>query len=77
MDCMTLGPYSPWLSLKGFPDGKKPHECVRMKHAGGLGEGQTVKAVRNGEGGTKRGWKPATRNLSHWVTASQGLQWGS
>jgi len=28
----------------------------------GPGEGQTVKVVRNGEGGTKRGWKLATRN---------------
>jgi hypothetical protein len=28
----------------------------------GPGEGQTVKVVRNGEGGTKRVWKLATRN---------------
>jgi hypothetical protein len=40
-------------------------ERDRLKHAGRLGEVQTVKVVRNGEGGTKRAWKPATRNRNH------------
>lgn len=42
--------------------GIKLHERDRLKHVGGLGEEQTAKVVRNGEGGTKRVWKPATRN---------------
>jgi hypothetical protein len=42
-------------------------ERDRLKHAGGLGEVQTVKVVRNGEGGTKRVWKPATRKPSRLV----------
>jgi hypothetical protein len=41
------------------------HERDRLKHAGRLGEVQTVKVVENGEGGTKRVWKPATRNRNH------------
>jgi hypothetical protein len=40
-------------------------ERDRLKHAGRLGEVQTVKVVKNGEGGTKRAWKPATRNRNH------------
>ena len=31
------------------------------KHTTGFGEEQTVKVVRNGGGGPKRGWNPATR----------------
>jgi hypothetical protein len=41
---------------------KKPHERDRLKHVGGLGEGQAVKVVKNGEDGTKWAWKPTTRN---------------
>lgn len=32
-----------------------------MKQTRGLEEGQTAKVVRNGEGGSKQGWKPVTR----------------
>jgi hypothetical protein len=32
-----------------------------LKDTTGFGEEQTVKVVRNGEGGPKRVWKPATR----------------
>jgi hypothetical protein len=39
----------------------KPHEREWPKHATGPGEAQPVKVVRNGEGGPKRAWNPATR----------------
>jgi hypothetical protein len=39
----------------------KPHGRVWSKHTTGSGGEQTVKVVRNGEGGPKRVWKPATR----------------
>jgi hypothetical protein len=42
--------------------GTKLHERDRLKYVGGRGEEQAAKVVRNGEGGTKRVWKPATRN---------------
>jgi hypothetical protein len=58
-----------------LPTVRQPHERVRLKHAGGLGEGQTAKVVRNGEGGTKRVWKPATRKLVH-RTGSTGHPFG-
>jgi hypothetical protein len=40
-------------------------ERDRLKHVGRRGEVQTVKVVRNGEGGPKQVWKPATRNPNH------------
>jgi hypothetical protein len=43
----------------------KLHERDRLKHAGGFGEEKTARVVRNGEGGPKRVWKPATRNQVH------------
>jgi hypothetical protein len=62
---------------RAFSPVPKPQERDRLKHAGRLGEGQAVKAVRNGGGGTKRGWNPATRNVvlsgregllaAHWI----------
>lgn len=42
--------------------GAKLHERDRLKHVGGLGEEQAAKVAKNGVGGTKRVWKPATRN---------------
>jgi hypothetical protein len=47
---------------RAFHRAPELHERVRLKNAGGFGEVQTVKVVRNGEGGPKRGWNPATRN---------------
>jgi hypothetical protein len=41
--------------------GAEPQGCEWLKHATGLGEEQAVKVVGNGGGGTKRGWKLATR----------------
>lgn len=41
----------------------KPQERDRLKHVGRHGVGHTVKVAKNGEGGSARGWKPATRNL--------------
>lgn len=41
----------------------KPHERDRLKDVGRRGRGKTVKVAKNGEDGTARGWKPATRNL--------------
>jgi hypothetical protein len=32
-----------------------------LKQTTGFGEAKTVKVVKNGEGGPKRVWKPATR----------------
>lgn len=49
-------------SIRYCFSGRKLHERDRLKHVGGLGEEQTAKVVKNGEGGTKRVWKPATRN---------------
>lgn len=40
---------------------KEPHGREWLKYVTGLGEAETVKVVRNGEGGPKREWKPATR----------------
>jgi hypothetical protein len=37
---------------------------VRSKHTAGPGEAKPVKVVRNGEGGPKRVWKPATRRAT-------------
>jgi len=39
----------------------KPHGCEWMKNATRLEEEKAVKVVRNGEGGTKRDWNPATK----------------
>jgi hypothetical protein len=39
----------------------EPHECEWLKQVTGFGEEQTAKVARNGEGGTKRDWNPATR----------------
>jgi membrane protein implicated in regulation of membrane protease activity len=39
----------------------KPHGCEWMKNATRLEEEETVKVVRNGVGGTKRVWNPATK----------------
>jgi hypothetical protein len=39
----------------------EPHGCQWLKQVTGSGGEQTVKVVRNGEGGTKRAWNPATR----------------
>jgi hypothetical protein len=50
------------ISIGYCYSGTKLHERDRLKYVGGLGEEQTAKVVRNGEGGTKREWKPATRN---------------
>jgi hypothetical protein len=36
-------------------------------------EGQTVKVVRNGEGGATRGWKPATGKPEQQETDSSGF----
>lgn len=41
--------------------GDEPHGREWPKHVTGLEEEQTVKVVRNGEGGPKRAGKPATR----------------
>lgn len=53
-----------------FLQDPKPHERVRLKHVGGRVEGQTVKVVRNDEGGATRGWKPATGNPEQLETDS-------
>jgi hypothetical protein len=42
--------------------GPEPHGREWPKYATGPGEEQTVMVVRNGEGGPKRGWNPATRH---------------
>jgi hypothetical protein len=39
----------------------EPHGREWLKQVTGLEEGQTVKVVKNGEGGPQRVWKPATR----------------
>jgi hypothetical protein len=44
--------------VRVFQRQPKPHERVRLKNVGRLGEGETVKVVRNGEGGPKRCGKP-------------------
>jgi hypothetical protein len=41
---------------------REPHGREWLKHVTGYEEEQTVKVVRNGEGGPKRVWKPATRS---------------
>jgi hypothetical protein len=67
---------------RAFHRAPELHERVRLKNAGGFGEVQTVKVVRNGEGGPKRGWNPATRRSqegqpgngrSGWRTPGSGL----
>jgi hypothetical protein len=40
---------------------------VRSKHTAGPGEAKAVKVVRNGVGGPKRVWKPATRRAERGV----------
>lgn len=39
----------------------EPHGRERLKYTAGSGGEQAVKAVENGEGGSKRAWNPATR----------------
>lgn len=56
---------SPEPLSRVFLQDPKPHERDRLKHVGRRVEGQTVKAVRNGEGGATRGWKPATGKPEH------------
>jgi hypothetical protein len=43
---------------------QEPHGRERSKHTAGPGEAQAVKVVRNGGGGPKRVWKPATRRAT-------------
>jgi hypothetical protein len=45
----------------GGEQGEQPQGREWMKHSAGFGEEQTARVVGNGEGGPKRGWKPATR----------------
>lgn len=47
---------------RAFSPVPKPQERDRLKHAGGIGGVQAVKAARNGEDGPKRVWKPVTRS---------------
>lgn len=57
---------------RGFLQDPEPHERDRLKHAGRRMEGQTVKAVKKGEGGATRGWNPATGKPEHWRRTAAG-----